>query len=255
MKRIGDSIREPAGEARVAAQADVVVVGGGPAGTAAALAAARNGAKVALVERYSHLGGLASGGMVLVLDDMWDSQRREISVRGTCMTMIERLARLGLATFPREHEWGELPESYRRWARWGAFDFHSHKTPHPVCFAAAFDPDGYKRVAIEWISEMGIELRLHSWFSRSIVEDGAIKGVVCETKAGREAILGDVLVDATGDLDVAASAGAPHFNGSYIMTTVFRLGNVDTDAAERFEYEHPAQFAAVDKEAKKRIGG
>ena len=126
------------------------MVGGGPAGIAAAIGAARNGAKVTLLERYDHLGGLASGGMVLVLDDMWDSTRNEISVRGICMTMIERMAKLGLAAFPREHEWGELPESYRRWARWGAFDFHSHKTPHPICFAAAFDPDGFKRVAIEW---------------------------------------------------------------------------------------------------------
>ena len=117
MNRIGDRMVEPAGEARVAAQTDVVVVGGGPAGMSAALAAARNGAKVALLERYNHLGGLASGGMVLVLDDMWDSQHEEISVRGTCMTMIERLAKLKLATFPRQHEWGELPESYRRWAR------------------------------------------------------------------------------------------------------------------------------------------
>jgi hypothetical protein len=171
------------------------------------------------------------------------------------MTMIERLAKLGLATFPREHEWGELPESYRRWARWGAFDFHSHKTPHPICFAASFDPDGFKRVAIEWIAEIGVELRLHSWFSRTLVEEGAVKGVVCETKAGREAILGDVVIDATGDLDVAASAGAPHVNGSYIMTTVFRLGGVDTDAAEQFEYSEPQAFAALDKEAKKRIGG
>ena len=255
MDNTQQQIAEPAGSARVVSRADVLVVGGGPAGMSAAIAAARNGAKVTLVERYTHLGGLASGGMVLVLDDMWDSTRNEISVRGICMTMIERLAKIGLAEFPREHEWGELPESYRRWARWGTFDFHSHKTPHPICFAASFDPDGWKRVALEWISEMGIELRLHSWFSRTLVEDGMAKGVVCETKAGREAMLADVVIDATGDLDVAASAGAPHVKGSYIMTTVFRLGGVDTEAAERFEYEQPEAFAALDKEAKKRIGG
>ena len=254
MIRSESSVTEPAASARIAGQADVVVVGGGPAGMAAAIAAARNGAKVTLLERYNHLGGLASGGMVLVLDDMWDSHRREISVRGICMTLIERLAQRKLATFPREHEWGDLPQSYRRWARWGAFDFHSHTKPHPVCFAAAFDPDGWKRLSLEWVEEMGIELRLHSWFSRALVEGGAVKGVVCETKSGREAILGDVIIDATGDLDVAASAGAAHVKGSYIMTTVFRLGGVDTDAAERFEYENPAAFAAIDKEAKKRIG-
>src|SRR6202521_1556278 len=115
MKRIGDRMTEPAAEARVAAQADVVVVGGGPAGMSAALAAARNGAKVTLLERYNHLGGLASGGMVLVLDDMWDSHQQEISVRGICLEMIERMAALGLAEYPKQHEWGTLPESVRRW--------------------------------------------------------------------------------------------------------------------------------------------
>src|SRR5437764_15035331 len=123
MQRIGERIVEPAGEARVAAQADVVVVGGGPAGMAAALAAARNGAKVTLLDRYNHLGGLASGGMVLLLDDMWDSQYEEIPLRGTCMTMIERLAPVKLATFRRQHDWGHLPESHRRWAR--AATYHS----------------------------------------------------------------------------------------------------------------------------------
>lgn len=255
MEPIGERVVEPAREARVVAKSDVVVVGGGPAGMSAAIAAARNGASVTLLERYNHLGGLASGGMVLVLDDMWDAVNREISVRGICMTMIERMARLRLCTFPREHEWGDLPESYRRWARWGLFDFHTQKTPHPICFAASFDPDGWKRVALEWIQELGIELRLHSWFSRALVEDGTVRGVVCETKGGREAILGDVVIDATGDLDVAASAGAAHVAGSFIMTTVFRLGGVDTDAAERFEFEEPAAWAEIDRQAKKHIGG
>ncbi len=255
MAHIEERIAEPAGEARVAARADVVVVGGGPAGMSAAIAAARNGAKVTLLERYNHLGGLASGGMVLVLDDMWDSHHNEISVRGICMTMLERMAKLKLATFPRAHEWGELPEHYRRWARWGTFDFHSHKTPHPICFAASFDPEGWKRVALDMVEELGIELRLHSWFSRAVVDGTAVKGVVCETKSGREAIMGDIVIDATGDLDVAASAGAAHVKGNYIMTTVFRLGGVDTDAAERFEFDDPEGFAALDKEAKKRIGG
>ena len=106
-----------------------------------------------------------------------------------------------------------------------------------------------------WCRKLGIELRLHSWFSRTLVEDGQVKGVVCETKSGREAILGNVVIDATGDLDVAASAGAPHISGSYIMTTVFRLGGVDTDAAERFEREEPEAFAALDREVKRMLGG
>src|SRR5712675_1589109 len=201
MKRIGERIVEPAGEARVAAQADVVIVGGGPAGMSAALAAARNGAKVTLLERYNHLGGLASGGMVLVLDDMWDSHLREISVRGSCVEMINRMAALGLASFPKRDEWGSAPAAVEKWARWGSFDFHSKEKPHPICFAAAFDPDAWKRVSMEMVKELGIELRLHSWFSRTLVEDGRVKGVVSNTKSGREAILGGVVIDATGDLD------------------------------------------------------
>jgi hypothetical protein len=255
MTRIGDWIQEPATDVRIAAQSDVVVVGGGPAGIAAALAAARNGASVTLLERYNHLGGLASGGMVLVLDDMWDNHQREISVRGVCLEMIERMAALGLAEYPRQHEWGAMPESVRRWKRWGTFDFHSREKPHPICFAAAFDPDAWKRVSLEWTQAAGVNLRLHSWFSRTLVEDGAVRGVVCDTKNGREAILGSVVIDTTGDLDVAASAGAPHVRGSYIVTTVFRLGGVDTDAAERFENEEPEAFQAIDREIKQQLGG
>ncbi|MBA2962617.1 MULTISPECIES: FAD-dependent oxidoreductase [Ramlibacter] len=255
MNRVGDWVQEPAQSVRVAAQSDVVVVGGGPAGQAAAVAAARNGASVTLLERYNHLGGLASGGMVLVLDDMWDRHQNEISVRGICLEMIERMKALGLAEYPLQHEWGTLPESVRRWKRWGTTDFHSKQKPSPICFAAAFDPDAWKRTSLEMVMRAGIQLRLHSWFSRAIVEDGVVKGVICETKSGREAILGKVVIDATGDLDVAASAGAPHISGSYIATTVFRLGGVDTREAERFEFEEPEAYRALDKEVKQLLGG
>jgi len=255
MQAVPDSMREPARDVKVVARADVVVVGGGPAGMAAAFAAARNGASTVMLERYSHLGGLASGGMVLVLDDMWDSHLREISVRGVCLNLIERLDALGLAQFPRQDEWGIAPAAIQRWTRWGAFDFHTQDKPHPIVFAAAFDPDGFKRVALEMVAAHGVDLRLHSWFSHAWVEGGRIKGVVCDTKSGRQAILGDVVIDTTGDLDVAAAAGAPHIGGAYMLTTVFRLGNVDCDAAERFEREQPKQFALLDKEVKRLIGG
>ena len=250
-----DTIKQPGRNVPVASRADVVVVGGGPAGLSAALAAARNGAKVTLLERYNHLGGLASGGMVLVLDDMWDNHLNEISVRGNCQTMIERMAALNLAVYPRSNEWGYDPAAHKRWYRYGTFDFHTHDTPHPICFAAAFDPDGWKRVALDMVQEAGIELRLHSWFSHTLVEDNQATGVVCESKSGPQAILGSVVIDATGDLDVAASAGAPHTGGNYIMTTVFRLGGVDTVAAERFEKEEPETYAVLDRQIKKVLGG
>jgi len=77
-----DYITEPSGQVPVVRRSDLVVVGGGPAGIAAAVAGARNRLSVTLVERYPYLGGLASGGMVLVLDDMCNGE--EISVRGLC---------------------------------------------------------------------------------------------------------------------------------------------------------------------------
>lgn len=253
MATSGDFITEKGGRVPIVARADLVVVGGGPAGISAAVAGARSGLSVVLLERYPYLGGLASGGMVIVLDDMCNGD--EISVRGLCMEMMERMERIGLCVVPPEADRRSDPALWRKWARWGVFDFHSHVKPQPICYAAAFDPDGFKRVSNQMVEEAGINLRLHSWFSRAIVEDGRIVGVVCETKSGRQAVMGSVVVDATGDLDVAASAGAPFIHGAFIVTTVFRLGGVDTEAAERFEYEEPAAFEALDREAKRIMGG
>jgi hypothetical protein len=248
-----DTIAEPAGQVPIVRRADLVVVGGGPAGVAAAVAGARSGLSVTLLERYAYLGGLASGGMVLVLDDMCNGA--EISVRGLCSEIVERMERIGLCVVPPESERRSDGALWRKWSRWGVFDFHSHVKPQPICYAAAFDPDGFKRASNAMVGEAKVDVRLHSWFSRAIVENGRMTGVVCETKSGRQAIMGKVVVDATGDLDVAASAGAPFSHGSYIVTTVFRLGGIDIEAAERFEYEEPAAYRAIDREAKKIIGG
>ncbi|HUI18163.1 MAG TPA: FAD-dependent oxidoreductase, partial [Alphaproteobacteria bacterium] len=144
---------------------------------------------------------------------------------------------------------------WRKWSRWGVFDFTAHVKPQPICYSVAFDPDAFKRVSNDMVAEAKINLRLHSWFAKTIVEDGRAAGVIVEGKEGRQALLGQVVVDATGDLDVAASAGAPFSEGSYIVTTVFRLGGVDCEAAESFEYEQPEAFAAIDREAKKIMGG
>lgn len=248
-----DFVSEPSGRVPVAARADLVVVGGGPAGISAAVAGARQGLKTILLERYPYLGGLASGGMVLVLDDM--SNGTEISVRGLCGEMIDRMTKMNLCVVPPEADRRSDPEMWRRWARWGVFDFHSHQKPQPVCYAAAFDPDGFKRAANDMIAEAKVNLRLHSWFSRAVVEDGRTTGVICDGKEGRQAIMGNVVIDATGDLDVAASAGAAFIHGSFIVTTVFRLGGVDVETAERFEYEEPERFNAIDREAKRIMGG
>lgn len=248
-----ERIADDPGEATIVARSDVVVVGGGPAGFSAAIAARREGASVTLIERYPYLGGLAAGGMVLVLDDMHNGD--EVTTIGICSEMIERMEAVGACVYPKPEERGQSWDLYRKWARWGAFDFRAQTKPAPIVMAAAFDPDGWKRVSNDMIEEAGVDVRLHSWFSRTVMEGNRATGVICETKEGRQAIMGEVVIDATGDLDVAAAAGAPFVHGSYILTTVFRLGGVDTDAAERFALEEPEAYATIDRQAKRIMGG
>lgn len=237
----------------VVATSDVIVVGGGAAGVTAAVSAARNGCSVTLLERYHHLGGMASGGMVLVLDDMVNGQ--EIVVSGIVSEFIARMEKEGMAVTPPIEDRYASDEMYKKWSRWGVHNFHLPDKPQPIVYATAFDPDAWKRTSLDLMRENKINLRLHSWFSEAIVEDGVIKGVICQTKMGRQAIMGNVVIDASGDCDVAMSAGADFSQGQYIVTTVFRLANVDTEEAIRFEYEEPEEFAKINRQARRIIGG
>ncbi len=247
-------VSEPGRQTPVVAETDVLVVGGGPAGQAAAVAAARAGAEVMLLERFGYLGGLASGGMVLLLDDMCGE--REVSVGGLALEIIDRLERIGACVTPPKGDCFRNDAEVRdRWVRWGFEELYGKKRPKPIIYSGAFDPEGWKQVSQEMVLEAGAKLRFHSWFSRAIVEDGAVRGVVVETKSGRQAIRGRLVIDATGDGDVFASAGAPGVHGSYIMTLVHRLADVDTDAAIAFERSDPAAAQQLDREVKQLLGG
>ena len=180
---------------------------------------------------------------------------KEIVVSGIVDEFVQRMSKEGMAVVPPEDERLGTLEMSRKWARWGVHDFHSKESPQPITYAVAFDPDSWKRTSLALLKEHNINLRLHSVFSESIVEDGKVKGVICQTNVGRQAILGDVIIDATGDLNVAASSGADFIQGQYIVTTVFRLTNVDTDAAERFEHENPEEHKRLDREARRILGG
>ena len=248
------TVNEPGRETPVVAETDVLVVGGGPAGQSAAVAAARAGAEVTLLERYGYLGGLASGGMVLVLDDM--CAEGEVSVGGLALEIVDRLERIGACVAPPLDDCFRNDAAVRdRWVRWGFEELYARKKPKPIVYSAVFDPEGWKQVSQEMVLEAGVRLRCHSWFSRALVEDGAVRGVVVETKAGRQAIRGRVVIDATGDGDVFGSAGAPGLHGSYIMTLVHRLADVDTDAAMAFERRDPAAAHQLDIAVKQLLGG
>ena len=248
------TVREVSREVPVVRECDVLVVGGGPAGQAAAVAAARAGAEVTLLERYGCLGGLASGGMVLVLDDMCGE--REVSVGGLALEIIDRMRQIGACvTPPLEDCFRNDPEIRDRWVRWGFEALYARTKPKPIVYAGSFDPEGWKQVSQEMVLEAGVHLRFHSWFSQAILEDGTVRGVIVETKAGRQAVLGRVVIDATGDGDVFGSAGAPDVRGSYIMTLVHRLADVDTDAAITFERDDPAAARELDTQVKRLLGG
>ncbi len=238
----------------VVANSDVIVVGAGPAGLSAAISAARNGCKVTLLERYHHMGGMASGGMVLVLDDMVNDGN-EIVTRGIVSEFVARLSRQDAAVFPPPEDCKKNWEMWRKWSHWGCINFHETGMPQSIVHAVAFDPDAWKRVSLDLVQEANVNLRLHSWFSEAIVDGSQVKGVICQTKIGRQAVLGDMVIDTTGDLDVASSAGAEFTLGQYIVTTVFRLCDVDTDKAQAFEYGEPEAFKVLDRQVRRVIGG
>lgn len=238
----------------VVAKSDVVVVGAGPAGLSAAISAARNGCSVTLIERYHHLGGMASGGMVLVLDDMVN-EGNEIVTTGVVSEFVERMARQDGAVFPPPEDCQRNWDMWKKWSRWGCINFHETGMPQSILHAVAFDPDAWKRVSLDLVREAGVNLRLHSWFSEAIVEGSRVTGAICQTKVGRQAIMADMVIDATGDLDLASSAGAEFMLGQYIVTTVFRLADVDTDAAEAYEYANPEEYKKLDRQARRVIGG
>ncbi|MEP0519256.1 MAG: FAD-dependent oxidoreductase [Hyphomicrobiales bacterium] len=253
-ERVKDSILAQSQQIPVVAETDVVVIGGGAAGVTAAVSAARNGCSVTLLERYHHLGGMASGGMVLVLDDMVN-EGNEIVTTGIVDEFVTLMEKQDGAVYPPPEDLQTNWDMWQKWSRWGCIDFHKTGMPQPIIHAVAFDPDAWKRVSLDLVKEANVNLRLHSWFSEALVENDKVTGVICQTKLGRQAIRAKMVIDASGDLDVAASAGAPFIDGQYIVTTVFRLCDVDTDRAEAFEYSEPEAYKKLDREARRVIGG
>ncbi|MGO2111095.1 MAG: FAD-dependent oxidoreductase, partial [Pseudoclavibacter sp.] len=194
------TITEPAREIPVHEETDVLVVGGGPAGTAAALAARRLGQRVTLVERYGSLGGLSTGGLVIWIDRMTDWSGTPV-IAGVGAELLDRLPEGALAG-PGPELWGSKdPVHVERW-RHRLSVFRDTVTRSPM-----IDPEWLKIVSHETLVEAGARVLLHSWVVSAITDGDEVRGAVFESKQGRRAILAKVVVDTTGDLDVVAQAG------------------------------------------------
>ena len=190
---------------------DVVVLGGGPAGVFAAIAAAREGAKVALVERFGFLGGMATAGLVMPLSVFTYQNKRVIG--GIPWQFLERLEAMGGGYI--EKPLGNV----------------------------AFDPELYKLCMQRMVLEAGVELYMNSYLTGAqVANNGAIECVVIENKNGSEALESKVFIDCTGDADLAAMAGVEMqpMNGEPLqpLSTYFILAGVDTSSPIVFEAMH-----------------
>ncbi|UFT98685.1 FAD-dependent oxidoreductase [Radiobacillus kanasensis] len=194
-------ITESAKQLEIRAEVDVVVCGGGPAGIGAALSAARNGAKTILIEHHSFLGGMGTAGMVTSFAYGYHDKKRFI-IGGIFKEIRQKL-------YERD---GLIMTERKGWE--------------------PFNPELYKMLAFELLTEAGVEILCHTTITDAITENGDIQAIIVESKAGREAIKANRFVDATGDGDLAARAGASYKvgrekdGGTQPSSLMYMLGNV-----------------------------
>lgn len=237
----GGKVIQPRRELPILHQTDVLVVGGGPAGVAAAIAARRTGADVTLVERYGHFGGLWTGGLVLLIIGHIVKGGKQVC-QGIGEEFMRRLEKLDRGIINRRP--GADP---------------------------TVDAEAAKYMMVQMIEEAKVDVFLHCWGVDAIMDGNTVRGAVFESKSGRQAILAKTVVDATGDGDLFAAAGAEFEHRSHNVGLVSRIGNLDKvtageeirtsagaasdDAMQASTIEDPNRTALGQHPKPRRLGG
>lgn len=244
---------EPARDIPIFKRTQVLVVGGGPSGTAAAIAAGRLGADVTLVERYNHLGGLSTGGLVLWIDRMTDWEGKLV-IQGIGKDLLDRLPAEGIAG-PNPALWGSRDTDTAAYWSYRTSAFHGVVTWSPT-----IDPEWLKWRSLELVKEAHVDLLLHAWAVAPIMDGPKMTGAIFESKQGRMAIMADVVIDASGDGDLFSMAGAAYeadINEDDIhhcMNVSWLFGGVDMEAWIRFRSEQPQAFAEFMLKGREALG-
>lgn len=212
------TILEPAREIPVRLDVDVLVVGGGPAGIIAAQAAASDGLKVALIESRSFVGGNMTIGLPVL---GFLGQKGNQIIKGLPQKFIDRLK---------------------------AIDAASEHRPCPLHMSLTLvEPEAVKNVGLQVLEEAGVKVLLYVFASGVVMEGDELKGVIIESKSGREAILAKTIIDCTGDADIAYKAGVEceqgnDFGGTQPPTLMFCMAGVDTEKLRMSIAEEPRTY-------------
>jgi len=203
---------------------DVIVMGGGPSGFIAAIAAGRTGAKTLLVEKNGFLGGAATAAALGPISPF--HIRDEQVVKGIPQEFMDRMV-----------AYGASPGHCKVLDPYGS-----------GAYLGFYDRERYKYVALQMVLEAGADVLFHSFFCETIMEGGRVAGVKVVNKSGLNVLKAKVVVDATGDGDVAAGAGAEFTLGRardskmQPSTLMFEMSNVDTDRLYQFILDNPDDF-------------
>lgn len=247
-------IIEPQKRTPILQKCEVLVVGGGPAGCAAASSASRMGVDTLLLERYGYLGGLSTGGLVVWIDRMTDWSGKQV-IQGFAEDILSKIPEERIIG-PEKRFWGATdPELIEYW------NDRASAQKGIVNWSPTVDPEMLKKAYLEIAFELNVKLIFHSWAVSVIQDHKTVLGCIIESKSGRQAVLAKTVIDATGDGDICFHAGAsyesdciqshPHSR----INVSFILGGLDMLSYFKFKHDHPDEFSKIMRRKKSLQGG